>query len=262
MDAVMCRGINLSQDQMADQAVHRDSLVLIPGTLCDARIFKRQVVALRRRWQVIVLDYSRLRGLDDWPQQVLRSLPERFFLAGFSLGGLWALELLRRAPLRLKGLAMIASNAEAGSRLGQRRGADLWRLWRRAGPDSVVGKVKPDYFHYRPIRTRNSRLMRDMARSTDARAARSEFDWAAHRPNGLGLLAKFDEPLLIVSGAQDRLCPRNLQQRMAEAQPKAKWVELLRCGHFVPLEKPVALTNALSHWLSQNRITHQAGSFS
>jgi pimeloyl-ACP methyl ester carboxylesterase len=254
--------MNLSPDEMVDQAVQRDSLVLIPGTLCDARLFKRQVLALRKKWQVIVLDYSRLRSVKDWPKQVLHSLPERFFLAGFSLGGLWALELLRHAPNRLKGLAMIASNAEAGSRRGQRRSAALWRMWCSAGPDSVVGQVKPDYFHYRPLRGRNARLVRDMARSTDARAARSEFDWAAHRPSGLGLLAGFNKPLLIVSGAQDRLCPRQLQQRMAEAQPKSQWVELLRCGHFVPLEKPVALTNVLARWLSQSQTMPQAGSLS
>jgi pimeloyl-ACP methyl ester carboxylesterase len=156
---------------------------------------------------------------------------------------------------------MIASNAEAGSSRGQRRSAALWRLWRSVGPDGVARQVKPDYFHYRPQRGRHARLVRDMARATSARAARSEFDWAAHRPSGLGLLAGFHQALLIVSGPQDRLCPRPLQQRMAQVQPKAQWVDLPRCGHLVPLEKPVALTRVLSRWLSQTQNTSSAGSF-
>jgi pimeloyl-ACP methyl ester carboxylesterase len=245
----------------AVRAAERHCLVLIPGTLCDARLFKRQVRALRQDWRVIVLDYRDLKDVDAWPMQALQALPERFSLAGFSLGGLWALELLRREPRRVQGLALIASNAEAGSRRGQRRSAALWRLWRSAGPDDVARQVKPDYFHYRSQRGQHARLVRDMARATKARAARSEFEWAAKRPSGLGLLAAFHEPLLIVSGARDRLCPRRLQQRMAQAQPLAEWVELPRCGHLVPLEKPAALTSVLSRWLTRTQTTPPARSF-
>lgn len=260
MATAMCPGMRPSADEWAVLAAERHCLVLIPGTLCDARLFKRQVQALRQEWRVIVLDYHRLKGLEAWPEQALQTLPERFSLAGFSLGGLWALEMLRRAPHRVLGLALIASNAEAGSRRGQRRSAALWRLWRSAGPDGVARQVKPDYFHYRSLRGRYARLVRDMARATNARAARAEFEWAAYRPSGLGLLATFNEPLLIVSGANDRLCPRRLQQRMAQAQPQAQWVELPRCGHLIPLERPAALTSVLSRWLTRTQTTPPSGS--
>lgn len=255
----MCPGMNPLPDEQAEQATQRRCLVLIPGTLCDARLFKRQVQALRQDARVIVLDYRRLKDLESWPQQVLHALPERFVVAGFSLGGLWALELLRRAQCRVRGLAMIASNAEAGSRRGQQRSAALWRLWRRKGPDAVARQVKPDYFHYRLTRCRHARLVRDMARSTNARAARSEFDWAARRPSGLELLSTFTEPLLLVSGERDRLCPRWIQQQMTRAQPLAQWVELPRCGHFIPLERPAELTRLLSRWLTSTETRSTAG---
>lgn len=252
--------MNPSPDEASAPGGERRLLVLIPGTLCDARLFKRQVSVLRRDWRVKVLDYRHLKDIEAWPEQALSTLPERFCLAGFSLGGLWALELLRRAPHRVQGLAMIASNAEAGSRRGRRRSAALWRLWRGAGPDSVAQQVKPDYFHHHSVRVRHARLVRDMARATPARTARSAFEWAAHRPSGLALLAAFNEPVLIVSGANDRLCPRRLQQRMAQAQPQAQWIELPRCGHLVPLEEPAALTRALSHWLIHTHTRPSAGS--
>ena len=227
----------------------RDCLVLIPGTLCDARLFRHQVHALRRQYRVIVLDYRRLHDPVDWPRQALLLLPERFALAGFSLGGLWALELLRRAPERVQRLALIASNAEAGGPRATPRCALLWRLWCHAGPDAVARRIKPDYFHHRRQRRRHARLVRDMARSTSARAARAEFEWAAQRPGGLGVLSAFVQPTLIVSGARDRLCPPRLQRHMLCAQPGAQWVELPRCGHFVPLEQPAALTRLLLNWL-------------
>jgi pimeloyl-ACP methyl ester carboxylesterase len=227
----------------------RDCLVLIPGTLCDQRLFKRCASALRRQCRLIVLDYQRLQDLQDWPRQLLQQLPTRFSLAGFSLGGIWALELLRRAPERIERLALIASNAEAGGRRSVRRNTALRRLWQRGGPDRVLQNVMPDYFHHKTQRQRHAGLVQAMARSTPSRAARTEFEWAAQRPAGLAALAALQAPLLIVSGAQDRICPRSLQQRMCAAQPNAQWVELPRCGHFIPLEQPAALTRLLLQWL-------------
>lgn len=229
-------------------------LVLIPGTLCDRRLFARQVRALRRRASVITLEYRALRLGRPWSERMLERLPPRFSLAGFSLGGLWALELLRRAPERVERLAMIASNAEAGSRQVQRRSRALWRLWQQHGPATVARHVKPAYFHHASLRRRHARLVRDMALATPRRAARAQFEWAARRPPGLPTLGHAAQPLLIVSGAHDRLCPRALQQRMAQvrgAGSRTRWVELPRCGHFVPLEQPARLSHLLAHWLAE-----------
>lgn len=230
----------------------RPCLVLIPGTLCDQRLFARQVRRLRSRANVMTLDYRQLRADRPWLEQALARLPERFALAGFSLGGLWALELLRRAPERVQRLAMIASNAEAGSRRAQQRNRALWRLWRSDGAATVARHVKPAYFHHPATRRRHARLVREMALATPPRAARAQFQWAAQRPSGLPVLASTQQPLLIVSGAHDGLCPRRLQQRMVAARgPAAHWVELPRCGHFVPLEQPARLTQLLAQWITE-----------
>lgn len=243
------RGTSLLLDDQVQRVTERACLVLIPGTLCDARLFARQARVLRAGCRVIVLDYRQLRDIEEWSQRVLRDLPERFALAGFSLGGLWALDLVRRAPERVQRLALIASNGEGGGRRAGQRSAALWRLWRHAGPCAVARHVKPGYFHYLRQRRRHARLIRDMARATPRRAARAEFEWAASRPSALDVLAARAQPTLIVSGARDRLCPRRMQQRMLQAQPSARWVEIPRCGHFVPLEQPATLTRLLTHWL-------------
>lgn len=236
----------------------RPCLVFIPGTLCDRRLFRRQARALRGQARVVTLEYRRLRADRSWLDAALRALPQHFSLAGFSLGGLWALELLRRAPERVQRLAMIASNAEAGSRRGARRNRALWRLWRGEGAASVARQVKPAYFHHPAQRRRHATLVRAMALATPAPAARAQFDWAARRPSGLPVLAASKQPLLIVSGANDGLCPRRLQQRMHAARSDgARWVELPRCGHFVPLEQPSRLTRLLADWLHTADAAHQ-----
>jgi pimeloyl-ACP methyl ester carboxylesterase len=75
------------------------------------------------------------------------------------------------------------------------------------GPESVVEAMQAQYFHHDRQRRRHAALLRDMARRTPTPAARAQFDWASCRPCGLQVLAASHVPLLVVSGARDRLCP-------------------------------------------------------
>lgn len=228
------------------------TLVMIPGTLCDGRIFRRQKRALRGLADVRLVDYQSLKPDGSWLAQLLKTLPEKFSVAGFSLGGIWALELLRQAPGRIERLAMLASNAQADSPKGRRNSHRLKRLWTRpgAGPQAVLRRAMPAYFHHAAVRRRHAGLLHDMARRTSDKAALAQFARAGSRPDGLSVLARFEGPLLLVSGVQDRLCPMLWQQAMAQAQPAARWLALPRVGHFLPLEAPCKVNHALARWLS------------
>jgi pimeloyl-ACP methyl ester carboxylesterase len=223
---------------------------MIPGTLCDKRMFSKQTRALKAHARIVHAGHARLGRLDDWAGELLSCLPARFSVAGFSLGGLMALELLRRAPDRIERLAMIASNAQGGSREGERRSAWLRRLWAERGPAEVARQVKPGYFHHEMKRRAYQRLVFDMALRTPRRAAFAQFAWAAERPDGRAAVRSFHGPLLAVSGANDRLVPRAWQIALCEAQPRTRWLELPRCGHFVPLEAPAPLREALIQWIN------------
>lgn len=225
------------------------TLIMIPGTLCDARVFERQKKALRAFADVRVIEYGSLVDIERWAQQLLRTLPPKFSVAGFSLGGLWALALLRLAPQRIERVAMIASNAQGASAAGRRNSARLQKMWRSRGPEQVVRHVMARYFHHKQQHRRHARLVRSMALCTRREAAFAQFSLAAQRPDGHAALSAFDGPLLIVSGAKDRLCPPRWQREMLAAQGNAQWIELPRVGHFVPLEAATRLTDALRQWL-------------
>ena len=227
----------------------KPTLLLLPGTLCDARIFRHQCRVLRDVADLRALDYARLDRSGAWLDRLLGELPEQCSIAGFSLGGLWALELLRRAPQRVQRLALIASNARPASGHARRRSASQWRVWQREGPAAVARGAKPAYFHHPSQRQRHGPLVRAMADGTPRQVARAEFAWAAARPDSLPALHDFGGPLLLVSGEHDRLCPAAWQREMLQAQPAARWLELPRVGHFVPLEAPGRLSLALRQWL-------------
>lgn len=242
---------------------HRPTLVLVPGTLCDGRLFASIGRRLQPWARVIVPslhELPRASQLGVWVRRLLNRLPARFVLAGFSLGGLLALELLRRAPQRVEGLVMIASNAEGGSKTGAVRSRQLWRDWRMRGAAATARALKPRYFHHQRERRRHSALIRDMAVATPTRAARAQFEWAAKRPSSLSLLADSERPVLVISGAHDQLCPPGVQRRMVQACRGAHWVELPRCGHLVPLEAASSLRRELQHWLLRSSLAQSGAS--
>jgi pimeloyl-ACP methyl ester carboxylesterase len=227
-------------------------LVMIPGTLCDGRIFAHQRRALRGIADVRVVGYDDLGRVDDWASALLARLPQRFSVVGFSLGGLWALELLRKAPHRIERLAMVASNAQGASAVGRRKSAWLWKMWRARGPAAVARQVKPGYFHHPNTRRRHAGLVHDMALRTGRKSAFAEFAWAASRADGRQALAGFAGPVLLVSGAKDKLCTSAMQRAMVQVQPHAQWRELPRVGHFVPLEAPAQLSAIVCDWMAQD----------
>jgi pimeloyl-ACP methyl ester carboxylesterase len=226
-------------------------LLMLAGTLCDRRVFARQKRALREVANVVAIDYAELGPARRWIDTLLRQLPPRFSVAGFSLGGLCALELLRCAPERIERVAMIASNAQPASASGRRKSAWLRRTWLARGPGEVARQVKPAYFHHEASRRRHACLVRAMALRTPRRTAFAQFRWAAQRPEGLSALASFGGPLLLVSGAHDTLCPPPWQEAMVRAQPRAHWLQLPRVGHFVPLEAAAPLNTALRRWMRE-----------
>jgi pimeloyl-ACP methyl ester carboxylesterase len=177
-------------------------------------------------------------------------LPPHFSLGGFSLGGLLALELLRQAPERIERLALVASNAEPASRRAQRRSRQQRTAWRDGGAEAVVDRLMPVYLPVRRQRARHAQLIHRMAGATPDTAARAQFAWAALRPSGHAAMAAHATPLLVVSGADDALCPRTQQQRLLATRPDARWLELRRCGHFIPLERPRQLSRLLAQWLA------------
>lgn len=231
----------------------RPTLVMIPGTLCDERLFEKLAKRLRPVAHIHHASLHGMRDIEQWVRVLLATAPPSFVVAGFSLGGILALEVLRRAPDRVAGLAMIASNAESASPVTRRRSAMNRRLYRQRGFESVIDAALPSYFLPANQRRDRIKIIRKMASTTPRRAALAQFDWIAARPGGMSLLHAFARPVLIVSGAQDKLCPPRLQRRMVAAQPLAQWSQIRSCGHLIPLEASGHLAAIVGDWIRHKK---------
>lgn len=229
-------------------------LIVLPGTLCDQRLF---AAVTRRLRPTVCVRVARWRELLGHQKPSWWDGREPLNLLGFSLGGIWALQRLARPtwpgtgqPPALARLALLGSNAEAASEPTRKRARTQRRLLERQGTAAVARAAKARYFAGRP-RPWQARLVVQMARSTPRGVARRQLALAAERADGLEAFERFPGPVAVLYGRDDRLCPLPVQQRLQAARQDAVTQAMNRCGHMIPLEAPGRLAQAIRRWLAQ-----------
>jgi pimeloyl-ACP methyl ester carboxylesterase len=225
-------------------------LVLLPGTLCDARLWSHPQTYLSDVAQVSVGELSGDNTVSGIARLVLATAPPRFALAGLSLGGIVALEIMRQAPERVTRLALLNTNARP-MRVSQ---VKVWtdRMERaRAGQlAAVVEEILPEWFgagRGQPGAwwTTAEQMARSFSAEVFIQQAQANVGRVDSRPG----LAHIACPTLVVAGREDNLCPLELHEEMAAAIPGATRVVVEQCGHLSALEQPQAVTALLRHWL-------------
>ena len=230
----------------------RTPLVLVPGLLCDDRLFRRQVADLADLADPVVVDVTGGASMPEMARAVLNAAPpeERFALAGLSMGGYVALEVVRSAPERVARLALLDTSARADTpeQTGVRR--ELIELARKGRFDEVPGRLLPNVVH--PDRLDDERLVSvvfDMAYATGPDAFVRQEEAIIARPDGRGELAEIACPTLVLCGRQDALTPLHLHEEMAGRIPDSRLRVIEECGHLSTLERPEEATAVLREWL-------------
>lgn len=227
-------------------------LLLLPGLLNDARLWQHQVANLADVVEPVVGDLTQADSVALLANQALAQVPaERFVLAGLSMGGYVALEIMRQAPERVRGLALIDTMAQPDS---QEATENRYRLMSLAEQDfpKVVETLMGRFVH--PDRLNDSDItgtIEDMANSVgkDAftRQQRAIIDRLDSRP----YLPAIQCPTLVLCGREDAIASVEIHEEMADAIPNARLQVIEHCGHLSPLEQPQAVTDALRRWLSE-----------
>lgn len=210
-------------------------LVMLPGTLCDARLFAPVLDLLGMRAHIPQLGGA--TTMADMAAHLLNDLPERFALCGFSLGAAVALEMSAQAADRVERLALIGCNPGL---LTPEASAFRSTLSQR---DFVAA----NYEHADPsIRS----LIENMAEATSHEAYREQTLATLNRVDSRPRLARLTMPVLLLCGAEDRLCPPALSIEMTQSIPHARLAVIDGAGHYVTLERPAAVANEISAWLA------------
>lgn len=224
-------------------------VVLLGGTLCDARLWQRVVPQLSGV-HVIVPDGFGAHSADEMAALLLNELPERFLLCGFSLGAIVALHMMAQAPLRLAGLALISVNplADAPENASVRRSA-LAKA-RRFGLDGVIEDLWPRYVDQDRLNDfALKQLVVDMAVACGPTVFAQQIDIAIQRRDVRESLRTLAVPLTLIGGQSDPICTPEHHALLAQASEQASWHSLPGCGHFVPLEAPEQTASILADWI-------------
>ncbi len=226
-------------------------LVLIPGMMCDVRMWGGIPAALHPRPIHHVLPTG-AESMTALARLLLRDAPPRFALAGLSMGGILAMEVLAQAPDRVERLALLDTNPRAELPEVQARREPQIVKALSGGLRSVIrDEMKPNYLAPGPGKTAILDLCLDMALTLGPEVFACQSRALRDRADRQAVLASFAAPALVLMGAADRLCPRDRHELMHRLMPHSTFVIIPDAGHLPPLEQTDATIAALKDWLDQ-----------
>lgn len=241
-----------------------EALVLVPGLVCDHSVWQPQVAALGAGRQIQVAHHGEADDLGQMAEQILSHAPPRFALAGHSMGGRVALEIMARAPERVSRLALLDTGHEARAagepgereRAGRLRLLDLARRegMRAMGADWVRGMVHPG----RLADTALIGAILDMIGRATPTVFEAQIRALLARPDRTALLPTFRVPTLVLCGHEDAWSPLERHRVIAGLIPGSVLVDVPDCGHMCTLEQPAAVSAALHAWLNDAPQVHRA----
>jgi pimeloyl-ACP methyl ester carboxylesterase len=226
------------------------TLVLIPGMLNNASLWNAVAPALRDKAAVVTPTFATQDSVMAMADAVLARVPPGpFALAGFSMGGWVAQEIVRRAGDRVSRLAFISSGAGPAN-------ANERDMLARAGAaaatgfDAILERMLPMVTHPsrlddQALRDATMTMWRDVGPVTYARQCRAVMG----RPDLRASLRDLHIPVLIACGSEDQVTAPALARELADLIPSAHLAFVDRCGHLLPLERPSELVALLWRWL-------------
>jgi pimeloyl-ACP methyl ester carboxylesterase len=227
------------------------TLVLAPGLGSDAAVWRRTIAALGDDCHCLVGDTLRDDTLAGMARRILDQAPQRFALAGVSMGGMVALEMMKAAPERVTRLALVDTNARP----------DTFRqkIYRRL-VNLVVGTSKD----YGRLAQRNLGSLVHPSTADDVRAELVQMSVrvgaktylrqnraVSARGDLRKVLPNVAIPTAVIVGQEDQMTPVALSREIHALTPGSTFHMIPNCGHLPPIEKPRILADLLKELLAR-----------
>jgi len=225
-------------------------VVLVPGLTCSARLYAEQIPALWRFGPVIVADHTRDDSMASIARRILAGAPPRFALAGLSMGGYIAFEIMRQAPQRVARLALLDTGARAETPEQTERRKVVIALAKSGRYAEVPDIAFPIYVHRNRLNDADlKRTVRMMAEETGVDAFLRQQQAIMRRPDSRPGFSSIKCLTLVLVGDGDEATPPELAREIAGAITGARLVMIADCGHLSTLEQPEKVTAALVDWM-------------
>lgn len=227
-----------------------EPLVLIPGMMCDSRLFAHVLKDLSHDRAVMIAPITRGERIEEIASVLLDQLPAKFALAGISMGGIVAMEILGRIPERITRLCLMGTSPlPEMPQVAAAREPLIVRAKAGQLPEVLREGFPAEYLAAKPSRIEALNLMYQMGEDLGPDLFVRQSRALQKRPDQQGALRKCEVPALILCGAQDPLTPVKRHQFMAELLPRATLRIIDDAGHLPVLETPRRVVSELLNWM-------------
>jgi pimeloyl-ACP methyl ester carboxylesterase len=225
-------------------------LILIPGLASDAAMWQSQLAALPPQWNASVTDvHMREDSIAAMARALLAEHEGPLVLCGASMGGMIAMEAARQAPQRVRGLALLGTNAQPES--------EQMRAVREAAivlfeQDRVREVIEPNValaFHPANAPALAPAYLEFVLRAGAGQLVRQNRA-VIGRPDARSHLPQLACPTLVMCGDADLLAPPECSREIAQLVPNAQLVMVQDCGHMLTMEQPAVVNATLTAWLA------------
>ena len=225
-------------------------IVMVPGLTCTARLYAPQIEALWPYGPTMVADHRRDADIKAIAARILNNCPPRFALAGLSMGGYIAFEMMRQAAARIEKLALLDTSARPDAPEQTAARKTQIAMARSGRYAEIPEQSIPRFLHRERQKDPTlTGIVRQMIEMTGSEAFVRQQQAIMSRPDSRPLLSSIRCPTTVVVGDEDVATPPELNKEIAEGIAGARYVVVPNCAHLSTIEQPEAVNAALAEWL-------------
>lgn len=226
-------------------------LLLLPGLLCDRALWESQIKSLKGLADCQVMDTTKQDRIDALARDVLVKAPKQFALAGLSMGGYVALEIMRQAPERVLRLCLLDTSARPDTDEQKQKRRLLLAMSQSGQFKGVTPRLLPLLIHPDRLEDKDlTHIIMTMAERVGREAFHNQQTAILNRIDSRPSLKNVRCPVQLIVGAQDALTPPDIMREIKEGIPGSRINVVENCGHLSALEKPDEVSALMRQWLT------------
>ena len=227
-------------------------LVFIPGMMCDSRLFQPQISEFSKQYLVCITPVSYSDSIEKISFEILRQLPQKFTLIGLSMGGILAMEIIKKVPERVVKIVLMDTNfKQETEEIKSRRFPQIKLVNEGLLVDVMCKQIQNNYLRTDRKNKKVFDLCLSMANDLGKEVFINQSKALATRKDYTPTLKNIKVPSLIICGEYDRLCPIKVHREMESLIDNSTLEIIPDAAHLPTLEQPAYLNKILTKWLLQ-----------
>jgi len=223
---------------------------MVPGMMCDERIFSPQIEELSQNLEVTIADISNFSSVRELASDVLKKAPKKFSLLGHSMGGIVAMEIYSQEPNRIEKLILMDTNPKAElDEVKLKREPQIREVNKGKLLEVMRDEMKPNYLAESENKRSVLNVCMDMALTLGPDVFINQSRALQSRLDQQNTIQSIKIPVLIMCGSEDKLCPVERHEMMHNMISDSDLKIINNAGHMPTLEQPRETTEVIEEWL-------------